>query len=330
MDYKEWALAYMSKTKIPINETIDDIIDAIKNNKPLSYTRFGDGELHFLKEYFSVIKNNPKFITLCGADSYIDKIPTWDIPNTNAFTYYCNRYHTNVINKSIFEDRYGVSDDSIKLHIIKIIGESVIYALQNSSHIGIWDIDNVIHTNTFRNFCLFMHSYPVHKELLDECNVDTSRLTSVLANRNKIFSNPLEFKNILNGQPIHIMTSNEDHLKNVTKIHEILDTEVSYTNVTPVKGNWLTHSFANQAYLYDRCKDIKEHIILYGLGGGAKNIPSHLYKNYGKCVIDMGAVLDGWSGKITRPYMKDETHMIIKASENTVENYPWDKTNNSY
>jgi hypothetical protein len=67
--------------------------------------------------------------------------------------------------------------------------------------------------------------------------------------------------------------------------------------------------------LNDRCKNIKEHVILYGLGYGAKYIPSYLSTNYGKCVIDMGAVLDGWAGKITRPYMKENTYMIPNLND---------------
>jgi hypothetical protein len=165
------------------------------------------------------------------------------------------------------------------------------------------------------DFYQWRHSYVPHIELFAECGVNFKNITSASVHREEMIADPFKFKKILNGKPIHIFTSNEHELHNVTKLHEILETEITYTNLTPIRGDWQTFSFANHQFLHDKCKDIKEHVILYGLGYGAKHIPSYLSTNYGKCVIDMGAVLDGWAGKITRPYMKENNYVIPNLND---------------
>lgn len=309
MDYKEWARGYLCKWKTLPSSALNNIINSIQNKTPLSYVRFCDADLILIKEYFKIVKNDPYYIDLCNADNHIIPTTSYDPRELNSLRYYARNFQSEVIS-DYFINKWNVTDPNEQFKIIKTLGESLIYALQNSSLIGIWDIENNVLCGTRGDFYVWLHSYVPHVELFAECGANFKNITSASVHREEVIADPYKFKKILNGKPIHIFTSNEHELRNVTKLHEMLETEITYTNLTPIKGDWSTFSFADHQLLYDKCKDIKEHIVLYGLGYGAKHIPSYLSTTYGKTVIDMGAVLDGWAGKITRPYMKDETYMV--------------------
>jgi hypothetical protein len=314
MNYEEWAYRYMCKWKTQPGAALDRIVNAIQNNLPLSYVRICDADLIFLKEYFKLIKGDSYYIDLCNADNHLDTSGPFKEPWLNTLSYYASMFQTEIIN-DYFNNRWGITSDSEKPNIIKTIGESVIYALENSSLIGIWDIEKNVLAGGIGDFYVWTHSYVPHIELFAECGVNFKNITSASVHREPIIGDPLKFREVLNGTPIHIFTSNEHELRNVTKLHELLQTEITYTNLTPIKGDPNSFSFMAHDFLNDRCKDIKEHVILYGLGYGAKYLPSYLSTNYGKCVIDMGAVLDGWAGKITRPYMKENNYMIPNLND---------------
>ncbi len=302
MNYKEWADRYLCKWWISPDETLNDIIAAIKYEKPLSYTRFGDGELILLKEYFNCIKNDPVHITMCNADLLVEPV-SWINPPYNTLNFYFNSYHNKSLT-GIIENRWKITDESKKLNIIKQIGDNLLFALQNSSHIGIFDTSEMLHSTTIDDYYLYKHSYIPHSQLFVDCGVDFKKLTDVSVYRNEILSNPLKFKEILNGKSIHIFTSNEYELKNIVKLNKLLETNITYTNLTPNNNNLNDHPFSNYDFLHNRCSQITEQIVLFGLGAGAKHIPSYLMKEYGKTVIDLGSVLDMWAGKNTRPWMQ--------------------------
>lgn len=300
MNYKEWANRYLCKWWIDPNSTYNDIIYAIKNDKPLAFTRFGDGELFLLKEYFSRIKNDSQHITLCNADLLVDKV-NWINSPYDTLNFYTKRYHDIMI--SDFLKKYNLTEESEIRNTIDLISNDTILALQNSSHIGIWNTDEMLTNTSIDDYYLYKHSYVPHTHLFVDCGVDFKKLTDVNVYRNDTFTNPILFKKILNGKPIHIITSNEHELKNLIKLDNVLNTKISYTNLTPIDNDLSTCPWNNHEYLYKQCKNIKEQIVLFGLGCGAKHILSHLMKEYNKTAIDLGSVLDLWSDKKTRPWM---------------------------
>lgn len=309
MTYKEWARRYLCKTWMSTDNTTEDILNAIKNDIPLSYVRFGDGDLIILKEYFKVIKNDSYYIDMCNADNHITSGLTFENPELNKLTYYSSYFHEEIMNDH-YINRWGVFDKETQLDIIKKIGEDHISALQNSTHIGIWDIEKDALDGTVNDFYVWRHSYVPHIELFANCGVDFKSLCDGwIVKNDDSFTNLFNFRDIINGKPIHIFTSNQYELENITKLHEILNTKITYTNITPIKGDHTTFSFMHYDFLHEECEKIDAQIVLYGLGYGAKHIPSYLSKKYGKTVIDVGALLDGWAGKITRPYM--ESNNII-------------------
>ena len=318
MDYKEWARRYLCKKWLSTDETVAAILTAIENNEPLSYTRFGDGDLILLKDYFNKINNDPYYIDLCNADNHI--ISTVDNSEHNKLRHHARQFHSEM-QKEHFENRWGVYDNETQLNIIEKIGKDHLFALQNSTHIGIWDIETDVLAGTIHDFYIWLHTYVPHIELFANSGVNFKTLCdgSILRNTS-CFSNPYEFRDIIKGKPIHIFTSNEYELRHVSNLHEILNTKITYTNITPVKGDYTTFSFMHYDFLYKECESIDAQIVLYGLGYGAKHIPSYLSNNYGKTVIDMGAILDGWAGKITRPYMEN---IDIMPNHITPTNVSW-------
>jgi hypothetical protein len=298
MTYKEWANRYLCKWWISTNDAYNDIIDAIKNDKPLSFTRFGDGELFLVKEYFRRIKNNSEHITMCNADLLVDKIPWLNYPD-NTLNFYTNRHHQNLC-YDFYTKTCNLSEGYDVNPIVDRIGNDIILALQGSSHIGISNIEDMVFNASIDDFYLYKHSYMPHIQLFVDCGVDFKKITDVNVYRNSTFLNPFLFKDVLNGKSVHIITSNENELKNIIKLNEILNTKISYTNLTPVHGDLSTYSFMNHEYLYDKCSEITEPIVLFGLGAGAKHIPSYLMKSFNKTVIDLGSVLDLWAGKKNR------------------------------
>lgn len=304
MDYIEWANSYLCKQWINTDGTLNDIVDAIQNNKPLSYTRYGDGDLILLKEFFNLIHNDSYYINLCNANNHIPPIKEFFYLSNNL-EQYANMRHKEMLIEH-FERRWGIFDKDLQYHVILTIGNSLLFALQNSSHNGIWDIKDHVLCCEISDFYLYRHTYVPHVELFAACGVNFSKLCDgYVTKKSEILVNPYEFKKLINGKSIHIFTSNEHELTHITKLHELLETNVTYTNITPIKGDYKSFSFMHHDFLNEECKNIKSQIVLYGLGYGAKYIPSLLSTKYGKTVIDVGALLDGWAGKLTRPYIQE-------------------------
>lgn len=321
---KRWAETYMCKWKLSEEDTLNDIVYAIQNDTPISYVRYGDGEITMLKEYFYKIHNNPYYINLCNANHYIPRVEEYGDTADNIEDY-ARRYHRNTMYGNYMTNRWAVNDLVTFKKIVKILGESLIDGLQNSSHIGIWQPSR----SFVGDYFLYEHAKTPHTELFKTCGADFNKLTDVNIYKNEILANPFKFKELLSGKPIHIFTSNEEELKNITRLHEILETSITYTNISPTKRDWATHSFAHHDYIKEKSKDIKEHIVLYGLGYGAKHIPGYLHNTYGKAVIDIGSVLDVWAGRLTRPHFKDKSY-ALPSDANQVESFPWDTHKSNY
>jgi len=269
----------------------------LKNNIPFSYARFGDGELHYLKEYFKLAENDLSFIELRSLGT---ALPHMSIEAIN--------YHEEMMD--IFYERRNLGHDKIEERntISLAVGKGIMNALRNSDMIGVFSINDIDNPD---NNTLTTHSYVPQTDLLAKCGVDFKSLVSVKLNRDPIFANPYEFKELLDRRPIHIMTGHAYELENVTKIHKILNCDITYTDIPLNPGSPKGFSLYHKENIIKTLHSIEEDIVIYALGGFCKDIPSILSKEYGKMVLDLGAVTDAWAGKITRPYMKDESYMLI-------------------
>ena len=178
---KRWAEKYMCKQELSAEDTLNDIIYAIQNDTPISYTRFGDGEITMLKEYFYKIHNNPYYINLCDANRYIPHVKEYGDKADNIEDY-AIRYQRDAMYRNYMSNRWAVNDIVTFKKIIKTIGESLISGLQNSSHIGIWQ-QTYSHIG---DYFLYEHAKTPHVQLFKACGVDFKKLTDVNIYRNEI------------------------------------------------------------------------------------------------------------------------------------------------
>ena len=178
MTNEEWARRYLCKQWLSTDETVAAILTAIENNEPLSYTRFGDGDLILLKEYFNKIKNDPYYIDLCNADNHLDTTGPWPEKQLNSLCYFARQFHSDMVTEH-FEHRWGVYDNETQLDIIEKIGKDHLFALQNSTHIGIYDLEKDVLSKPRGDFYKWLHSYVPHIELFANSGVDFKSLCDV-------------------------------------------------------------------------------------------------------------------------------------------------------
>lgn len=115
------------------------------------------------------------------------------------------------------------------------------------------------------------------------------------------------FKKIIENNPICIVTPITDELKR-NNLEKHLGVKISYIKV-PMGGN-----LKNKKELFKELDKISEKIVITSNALRGKEFPQYLSKK-GKVCIDMGATLDAWAGKITRPWFNDgnlQSHCLIK------------------
>lgn len=108
--------------------------------------------------------------------------------------------------------------------------------------------------------------------------------------RSKLFGDIHNFKNIIQGNCIHIISPNIDKLIE-NNISQLLQVEVTYTKSTN-----------NRDELLNSIKNIKPNIILYGCSLTGKDLACILKNQYGKIALDVGSLLDAWAGIPSRKW----------------------------
>lgn len=214
--------------------------------------------------------------------------------------------HKKIMN-SIYK-RYDTNSKNTKL--IQDLRNIILRTIKNSDYLGIPNIANFDKLSKL----VYQLKMPVLEKY--KINNDALKICDATFNRSDLIGNINNFKDLIGNRPIHIMTSNMNRLMNVSKIHKLLNVPISYTQVNHIQSS-KERSFYKREFIMNSLPNIKEHIVLYGLGEGAKDACHTLRNNYGKCVIDMGSVLDAWSGQISRPKYKNVySHCMIGDRKN--------------
>ena len=115
--------------------------------------------------------------------------------------------------------------------------------------------------------------------------------------RSKEIGDIKEFKKILNGKNLHIISPYTKQLK-ANNIDNLLGASVTYTE-WPMPLN-----LDQRPQLFKELDNIKESVIIFGAAAGGKDIGSYLTNKYGKVCIDFGATLDAWAGITSRGWFK--------------------------
>lgn len=265
-------------------ELIQAMRKAVKYGQPLSVVRCGDGEMHILKSVEDFPKGIPgQLVThhhsLCLIQwrENIWKCPTHKPNNPNSLKpETCECYLT----------------DESSLAWRGLARDIISYSIKESDYVGL--------TVPGRN----PNYYTINDITLNRYGIDVTRLKTIssLFPRDKMFGSLESFKSIIQGNSVHFVTPNVDRFK-AGKIEEILGVDVYYTDIS---GKESYHADIREAIKKDM-KSTPAKIVLFGGGYGVKSIIPWAAKELGKVAIDVGSILDAWSGLQSRHmFMKDE------------------------
>ncbi len=175
--------------------------------------------------------------------------------------------------------------------------EQLLTTIRETDILGIMDFNNVENIN--RKFYKHIWSLPISK--LNKLNVPEPVCCDHKLPRSKLFGDPNNFKHIICGEPINIITPNKS--LDIDKLSNILQTNVSVTLIDN-----------DREKLINKTRDIKENVVLYGVSITAKDL-GVILKKQNKIAIDFGATLDAWAGIQSRPWFKDgniQEYCVIK------------------
>ncbi len=250
------------KPNITRSKSIKNITDAIDNEKPFLFTRFGDGEVWLLMKRF-----NQKRI---------------------------NRIKTN----------WQVTDSNYR-EIAARVRKELIESFNNSNMAGFMN-ENPLEYGVSIKYKPDVWS--IRKDHAKTIGMHNNNITSHLLTRGNELGDPNNFKKILKGKPIHIISPNADLLAE-KKLSNILGCNITYTKVT-VNPN---SAIYQKEKLKKELDKIEESIVLYGCAASGKWIGNYLKINHGKVCLDFGATLDAWAGIISRSWFKTtQKHLLIK------------------
>ena len=201
----------------------------------------------------------------------------------------------NDIRLNRIKNEWLVNDNNYK-KILKKVRSDLIECFNNSDLIGIMGRN---HNEYGVSINYDPNTWSIKSDLAKKIGIHNSKITDHMLSRSNEIGNVNNFKKILNGRPIHVISPNTDFfIKN--NLSKILDCKITYTKITR-KPNSVIY---NRENLLKNLDKINENIVIFGCGAGGKFIGSYLNKNHNKICLDFGATLDAWANKNTRSWFK--------------------------
>ena len=226
---------------------------SINNNLPLSFSRYGDGELKFFNGFPNTTIEQ-RFCAWWGFD--------WPSELTMG-----SEYAKKILIKSLHEsDVLGFLDKN------SIIARRIKYSP------AVWSLSD---------------------DKLKEIGLDKPlKVCDHQITRGPVLGDIRQFKKLLNGKDIHIVSSVTIGLKK-NKLDQLLGVNVNYTQID---FNTKLNDDSRQQ-MFEKLDKIDEPIVLIALSVIGKDVPAYL-KNRGKICLDMGATIDAWAGYATREWFQ--------------------------
>jgi len=245
------------------------IKESINNKTPLSYVRLGDGEIQILKRPEHCYTQN---------EIEIRRV---------ALVHICKRYNIDF-----------TEDCEFLLRCKKIIIDSI----NTSDYLGLFTLEEISEL-AVKGMNLDINRYVPNKEIFEHYDVDINNLKicSIMFNKGSELGVIENFKKLIGNKRVTIITSQEKNLKANKKFQDIFNNNVDFINIKHEHGNPNSKALSQRDWLRSQFKNIKNHIVLLGVGHAAKDLCNELKNDWGKCAIDMGSVLDAWAGIISRP-----------------------------
>lgn len=257
------------------------IKNAIKDKKPLSVVRCGDGEMHILKS----------LVDFPGEQQQLTHHHSLCLIQWRENVWRCTR-HAPVNPNSLKPNTCSCYlKDPISGTWRELARELIRYAIKHSDYVGL--------TVPGRN----ANYYTITDTVLNRYAIDATELKTIssLFPREKLFGGIGSFRSIIQGNPIHIVSPNAERFKK-GKLNELLGVHVTYTDIS---GKESYHVQVREKVKDDLIKTSAK-IILFGGGYGIKSLIPWSAKELGKISIDVGSVLDAWSGLQSRHMFLEE------------------------
>ena len=267
---------------------ISRIRHCIQNGLPLSVIRCGDGEFHLIKNSSDFTDSRKLKVHYGSMNVILKRNKIWKCP-----------HHPGNIDKSTkkpcscFLGNY--EEDPIALKWKNTMKGYVIEAIKKSNYVGL--------TVPGKDEAF----YGIDESILQRNGIDTNVLVNIdsLFSRSKDFASLPSVRSLIDGNDVHIVTNNVNAFIK-SEISKKLRCNVTYTD--------LSH---DRAYvLRDKIKEdisnTSTKIILFGGGATIKDLVPWAAKNYGKIAIDVGSVLDPWSGTPSRLAFDQPNYKHVK------------------
>lgn len=170
----------------------------------------------------------------------------------------------------------------------------ILNAIKHSDVIGLMDSNN----NISKHINYTPQKWSIYSEFLEneDISVGDLMITDHMLPRSQEFGKTENFRDILQGKSLNIISTNTEKLK-TKNLSKLFDADVTFTHHPN------TINFRNRNEFIDSFKHIKSDVVLVGCGL-QKDYVVYLRHNYGKVAIDVGAMLDAWAGLETRPWFR--------------------------
>ena len=251
------------------------IQSSIANSTPLSYVRIGDGEIQIMK----------KILHCKTADELNIR--------AHALKHIALRYNEVYTedNPLMLKWRQGIID-----------------TFKSSDYCGIFttqEIEEMMALGWLKEARkeATLGRYVPNQDVFDYYGIDVNKLKicSVMFNKGEQLGIIENFKQLVGDRRITIITNQTENLKKNHKFQINLGNQVDFITVKHEHGNPKSKALNQKDWVRSHFKDIKSHVVLFGMGGAAKDLCNELKNDWGKCAIDMGSTLDAWAGIISRP-----------------------------
>ncbi len=270
------------------------IKNSINNRTPLSYIRMGDGEFQLMK--------------LPEHCNSLDEINLRDLQLRHIIARYGEEFT---------EDNY----------VLLEFRAEVVDAIKRSDYCGIFtipEINEMIKTG-WRAECDYndtVRMYIPNLGILESYDIDVSKLKlcSPMFNRSKELGIIDNFKELIGDQRFTMITNRTNELMNNKKFKTIFGEHVDFITIDHKHGIKEAKAFFQKEAVKAQFKDIKNHVVVFGMGGAAKSLCNVLKDDWGKCALDMGSVIDAWAGIISRPSYGDLYSYCLTVPANEAEN----------
>ncbi len=251
------------------------IQNSVANSTPLSYIRMGDGEIQLIKK-----------IMHCKSPGELSI-------RAHALKHIMLRYN-----------EVYTEDNPVMLKW----RQAIIDSLKSSDYCGMFttqEVTEIMALGWLRdaNKEATLGRYVPNRELFDYYDIDVNKLKicSVMFNKSEQLGVIENFKQLIGDRRITIITNQTENLKSNHKFKTYLGNQVDFITVKHEHGNPNSKALNQKDWVRSHFKDIQNHVVLFGMGGAAKDLCNELKNDWGKCAIDMGSVLDAWAGIISRP-----------------------------